>query len=271
MSVSGGSGGEGILSFVMRRPEDVIETLAEAELAGYGMTRSERHHRIYFHHGMTALANIRIALAAAGVDEVRAVLDFACGYGRVLRMLKAEFPAARTIACDLDPDAVEFCSKVFDVEGLLATPDPQDLQIGVEFDLIWCGSLLTHMPADKWPLFLDLFASHLADGGVVVFTTHGRRIAEILDAIVTNQDGPNERKPPYNLLRHEILQLLEDFGGQGFGYRRYSNHDVYGMSLSRPDWVVGQILQYASLHLVLLAESGWAGVQDVVACVKGRD
>jgi SAM-dependent methyltransferase len=271
MTVSSGSGGEGILSSVTRMPAGVIETLAETERASAGMAQSARYHRMYFHHGVSALANIRIALAAAGVDEVRAVLDYACGYGRVLRMLKAEFPAARTIGCDVEQDAVEFCSKVFDVECLRAPPDPRDLQIGVEFDLIWCGSLLTHMPADKWPLFLGLFASHLAGGGVLVFTTHGRRIAEHLAALVANQDAPNERRPAYNLLRHEILQLLEDYGGQGFGYQSYPNHEVYGLSLSRPDWVVGQILQCPSLHLVLLTEGGWAGHQDVVACVQGKD
>jgi len=252
-----------ILSLMTQRPDGVIETLAERDQMVEGNPVN------YFHNGVAALGNIRIALAAAGVDEVRSVLDFPCGYGRVLRMLKAAFPTADIVACDLDREAVDFCREVFDVEGLYATPDPRDLRIESEFDLVWCGSLLTHMPAERWPVFLEFFASHMAPGGVLVFTTHGRRIAGWLRDMVVGQDGPHERKPAYNLLRHEILQLLEDLGREGFGYQGYpAREEEYGFSLSGPDWVVRRVLETQSLRLLMLAESGWAGQQDIVACVK---
>jgi SAM-dependent methyltransferase len=254
-----------ILSLMTQRPDGVIETLAERD------HMVEDNPVNYFHNGVAALGNIRIALAAAGVDEVRSVLDFACGYGRVLRMLKAAFPDAEIVACDLDRDAVDFCREVFDVEGVYATADPDELRIGADFDLIWCGSLLTHMPAERWPVFLEFFASHLAAGGVLVFTTHGRRIAGWLRAMVAGQDGPHERKPAYNLLGHEIRQLLSDLDRGGFGYQGYPQRGEYGFSLSRPDWVVRQILERPSLRLLALTESGWAGQQDIVACVKRDD
>ena len=244
-----------------RRPEGVIETLAERD------HMVEANPVNYFHNGLAALGNIRVALAAAGVDDVRSVLDFACGYGRVLRMLRAEFSEAEIVACDLDRQAVDFCSEVFGVEGAYATPDPRDLQIRTDFDLIWCGSLLTHMRRELWPVLLEFFASHLAPGGVAVFTTHGRVIAGWVRDLVAG-DGPGERNPPYNLLRDEILQLLEGFDGHGFGYQDYPNHENYGFSLSRPDWVAARVLECPPLRLLLLSESGWAGQQDIVACTK---
>jgi SAM-dependent methyltransferase len=252
------------MSTLARRPDGVIETLAERDQMVEGNPVN------YFHNGVAALGNIRIALAAAGVDEVRSVLDFACGYGRVLRMLKAEFSDAEIVACDLDRDAVDFCREVFDVEGVYATSDARDLEIRAGFDLIWCGSLLTHAAAERWPVFLEFFASHLAPGGLAVFTAHGRQFAEWLSDLVVDQDGPDERRPPFNLLRDEILQLLDGFDQQGFSYQAYPSqvHEGYGFSLSRPDWVVARILEQPSLRLLLLTESGWAGQQDIVACVK---
>jgi SAM-dependent methyltransferase len=253
-----------ILALMTQRPDGVIETLAERDQMVEGNPVN------YFHNGVAALGNIRIALAAADVDEVRSVLDFACGYGRVLRMLKAAFPNAEIVGCDLDRDAVDFCRDVFDVEGVYATSDPRDLEMRADFDLIWCGSLLTHAAEERWPVFLEFFASHLAPGGLVMFTTHGRQFVEWLNDLVVAQDGPHERRPPFNLLRDEILHLLDSFDRQGFGYQAYPAqvHEGYGFSLSRPDWVVARILEQPSLRLLLLTESGWAGQQDIVACVK---
>jgi SAM-dependent methyltransferase len=252
----------GIVPLLARRPENVIETIAERDEMLEGDPSN------YFHNGLTALRSIRIALALAGVEEVRAILDFPCGYGRVLRMLDAEFPGAEIVACDLDRDAVDFCRETFGSHDIYATPDPRDISMDGDFDLIWCGSLLTHMAAEKWPAFLGFFASQLAAGGVLVFTTHGRRVAELLQAGFVHRDDPDERRPPYNMLPGEVLQLLEGFRETGFAYQKYPLHEAYGFSLSRPDWVVQRILGHPSLRLVLLTEAGWAGQQDVVACVS---
>lgn len=196
------------------------------------------------------------------------MLDFPCGHGRVLPALKAEFPDAELVAADVDPAAVDFCRDVFGVGGVHTSPDPRNNRIRDDFDLIWCGSLLTHMPAGKWPVFLEFFASHLVAGGVAVFTTHGRRIARYLEEMVADGTGPERRCPPYSLLRDEILRLLEDFTEIGFGYERYPNHDEYGFALSRPDWVARRVLEGPSLRLLSLTEQGWAGQQDIVACVR---
>ncbi len=264
MSTSPGVRSESILSLVARRPDGVIETLAEADQMVEGDEGN------YFVNGVAALQSIRVALAAAGSGEVRVLLDFACGYGRVLRMLKAEFGSAEIVACDLDRGAVDFCREVFGVEGSYATSDPRDLELRADFDLIWCGSLLTHVAAERWPVFLEFFASHLAPGGLVVFTTHGRRFAGWLGELVVGDDGPDQRRPPFNLLRDEILKLLAGLEREGFGYQAYPNQarEGYGFSLSRPDWVVARILEQPALRLLLLTEGGWAGQQDVVACVK---
>ena len=262
MSSSQDAGGAGIIPFLERRPGNLNETYAERDRMVDGDPE------LYLRFGANALGNMRVALALARVEEVRSILDFPSGYGRVLRMLRAEFPDAEIVACDVDRAGVDFCRDTFGARGVYATPDPRDIKLEGEFDLIWCGSLLTHMPAEKWPVFLRFFESHLAAGGVLVFSTHGRQTAEVLDAGWTNPADPDVRTPPFALLPDEAKGVLKDFRETGFGYQKYPFHEEYGFSLSRPDWVAGRILGHPSLRLLLLTEAGWGGHQDIVACVK---
>src|SRR5205814_7212208 len=51
---------------------------------------------------LSALRCVREAMAAAGKTDVRRILDFPCGYGRVVRVLKAAFPDAELAAGDSD-------------------------------------------------------------------------------------------------------------------------------------------------------------------------
>ena len=39
------------------------------------------------------------------------ILDFGCGFGRVLRMLKAAYPEARLTAADVKREGVDFCAR----------------------------------------------------------------------------------------------------------------------------------------------------------------
>lgn len=72
---------------------------------GDGMLGEDESH--YFAVGASAISCIRSAFLTAQKQRqsVKSVLDYACGYGRVLRWLKAEFPEARLLGVDADPKA----------------------------------------------------------------------------------------------------------------------------------------------------------------------
>ena len=87
-------------------------------------------------------------------------------------------PSARLGAGDIDHDGVDFCAATFGATPVYGREDPADVEIDAPYELIWCGSLFTHLPPERWEGFLALFERALAPGGLLVFTTHGRRIAE---------------------------------------------------------------------------------------------
>jgi SAM-dependent methyltransferase len=206
-------------------------------------------------------------MAAAGRTAVDSVLDLPCGYGRVLRWIKAEFPAARLGACDIDREGVDFCAAQFDARPVYGRDDPADVEVAEPYDLIWSGSLFTHLPPDQWDGFLDLFERALAPGGLVVFTTHGRRIAELM--------RDPERRRVYNPIDHEAL--LRDYEREGVAYAEYA-HDQefrerrslparYGISLTRPSAVCAMVERRPGLQLVGYTEARFNG-QDVVSTVR---
>lgn len=211
----------------------------------------------YFSVGASALRSIELAMSATAKRDVKSVLDLPCGHGRVLRHLKARFPEAKLTACDLDRDGVDFCASRFGAVPVYSMEQPELIRIDDTFDLVWCGSLLTHLAPKRWEGFLRLFTSVLQPGGLLVFTTLGRLPAEwIRRGLAT-----------YGLSSDKLPGLLADYGRDGVAYADYPHAPGYGISLSSPAWVSAQVERFPALRLVLYSEAAWDDHQDIIACV----
>ena len=111
----------------------------------------------YFSVGRSALENILAAMRLAGCTTFHSILDLPCGHGRVLRHIRARFPDAALTACDINRDGVDFCAHTFS-----ATPDIfhdrtfEAVNLKSRFDLIWCGSLLTHFDESQMFSFISI-------------------------------------------------------------------------------------------------------------------
>jgi SAM-dependent methyltransferase len=209
----------------------------------------------YFSVGFSALRCIRIALTLANKQTCRTILDLPCGHGRVLRFLKAEFPDAQFTACDLQRSAVDFCAEAFGAAPAYANEDPAQTNIQGPFDLIWCGSLLTHLDQNRWCSFLSFFEGLLSPRGVLVFTTHGRLTVRHV------QEGTYD----YGIYGQPPKDLLDDYHRSGFGFANYPNDMNYGISASSPSWVLSQLERLPKVRILTYIERGWDDHQDVVA------
>lgn len=158
----------------------ILQTIADDDgmpTPGISVDVARKH---YFDVGLSALRCVRLALASAGKTIVDKILDLPCGHGRVMRILRAEYPQAEIHACDLLTAGVEFCRKHLDAVPIPSNPDPKKVRLKGPYDLIWVGSLFTHFDASRWPAFLQLLHGSLADNGVCVVTTHGRGAAKLI-------------------------------------------------------------------------------------------
>jgi SAM-dependent methyltransferase len=226
---------------------------------------------VYAQAGFSALRCIRLAMAAAGMEYPRYILDLPCGHGRVMRVLHAAFPYTQLTGCDILPDAVDFCERTFGAHPVIGKEEPAEIAVGGPFDVIWSGSLLTHVDECSWQAFLELFESALAPGGVVVFTAHGR---------IAVEERLRPRRNPFGMNDRQIEAALSDYEERGFAYsahlsevERGGEHhpSSYGHTFASPSWVSEQITKRPGLRMLLYMEGGWGpgrGMwsQDAVAC-----
>jgi SAM-dependent methyltransferase len=212
----------------------------------------------YLATGKSALKAVQLAELAAHRTGFTSILDMACGHGRVLRWLQAAYPEARLTACDLLRDGVDFCARTFGATPVYSTPSPTAEMFSDRYDLIWVGSLLTHLDAHRWVDFIRLWHDLLAPDGVLIVTTHGELVAERMR--VGNLYGYPETS---------IRRTLRSYSHAGFAFLEASTEEIdYGISIAKPEWVIHRLLERPDFRLVLFAEALWANHQDVAAVVK---
>jgi hypothetical protein len=69
-----------------------------------------------------------------------------------------------------------------------------------------------------------------------------------------------------------VKNVIADYEAYGFAYSDYRDAPrEYGVSISSPAWVCGELRKASSLRLVGYTEDGWNASQDVVACVRTPD
>jgi SAM-dependent methyltransferase len=213
----------------------------------------------YLSVGISAIRCVNSAVEGTG--PIRTVLDLPCGYGRVMRFLKVRFPHAIFTACELNPEAVEFCKgRLAAQEGVISNPDPGLISISQKFDLIWCGSLVTHLEEPKIQELLRFFYEHLQPGGVCVFTTQGERCAQRME----------QNDYHYGLSQSSVGSILKDYRTTGFGYADYNNSPEYGITLVSREKMNAIASPVGAWRETLFIPKGWDNHQDVYAFAKSR-
>ena len=99
-------------------------------------------------------------------------LDFACGYGRLLRFLVHGLSPKNIHAAEIQPDALAWVGQRYGVNIHASGPAPQDFSPGRKFDLIWAASLFSHLPDPLFGPWLAQLAAHLTDQGVLCLSVH---------------------------------------------------------------------------------------------------
>jgi SAM-dependent methyltransferase len=210
----------------------------------------------YFNVGLQALSIIDITKRLTLKENYDSILDFGCGFGRVLRFLKAYYPDADITASELFPEYIDFCSETFNVNKLQSITDFKSLPRDKKYDLIWSGSVYTHIPADKFKDLFQYFEDSLNVGGVMVFTTHGRFCWENLSGHAYG----------LNRIGKRITQIMYKL--TGYGYADYPHIPNYGASIMTLDWFARFMMKKQNLRLISIQEKFWDNHQDVIIVQK---
>jgi SAM-dependent methyltransferase len=206
----------------------------------------------YMNVGRSAVDVIVSALVATGNPTIRTILDLPCGGGRVTRHLCSLFPASKIFVSDLDRQKEDFVATTMKVTRAESSPNFVD-DPARQYDLIFVGSLVTHLNAAMFRRAEKWFIRALAPNGLLIVTTHGRRHNHLLIKI-------------HSLVNR--LKLRFRYKIAGFGFAAPRNNPSYGGNLSSPSWVIGLIEKEPSAKIVAFHEAGWDNNPRRLSCPK---
>lgn len=213
----------------------------------------------YLSVGNSALENIELALELSGkkFEDIENILDLPCGHGRVMRHLVKRVDPQKITGCDLDFEAVEFCISEFGCKGLFSNVVFEKINLQNQYDLIWVGSLFTHLNKELFRRLLKVLIDNLKSGGILIFSAHGSFSLEIIDGYAGII--PDDRK--------EISAILQS---EGFYFTPYENLTDYGISISLKSFVEQNLEELFGNNVRLLnfREKGWDNHHDVYSYIK---
>lgn len=244
------------LGLLAAKPQAVDHLVSSARHPDDGMYRGNLQH--YQGCGRDALRNCALALMSSNAGVPTRIMDFACGFGRVARYLRAAFPKAELCFSDAMAEATSFCASTFRGENRQIAKDFSNFSRNSKFDLIWVGSLFTHLDENKSIVLLRLLYSVLAENGVLVATTHGRYV----------EARRHKGGWPYAIDAAGYDALIESAVGSGYGFEPYPGMVDYGISLTKFGWWDSQIGGLPGAETVMYRERGWDRHQDVIALAK---
>ena len=209
----------------------------------------------YLAVGLSALRCIGDALAGR---RPRRILDLPSGFGRVTRMLRAQYPEAAITVCDLDRAGVDFAAAQFGARPAYSVEDFAALALGETYDLVWVGSLITHLSERQTRAFLAAMARHMRPGSTLVASAHGPSIVGGL-----HDWG-------YGLEPCVVAGLLDDYGVAGYGHRGYGGSDGYGISMSDELWWREAMVD-GPFRLAAYSAKAWDDHQDIAVLRRRND
>lgn len=214
----------------------------------------------YIQVGLSAMQNMEESLAACGRSwsDVDTCLDMPSGYGRVTRHLQTKIKPDRITACDIDAQAVRFLAAEFGVKPVVSHLDFSKIQFPDTYDLIYVGSLFTHLDQDSAAQLFEVFYRILRPRGVLVFSTCGETCL-------------NELHIHGWMFAQKEKEFREGVASEGIAFfPYYANDPKWGVTIQTRDRIERFMQEKfgGGMKLVRFAQRGLDHHQDVYAYQK---
>jgi SAM-dependent methyltransferase len=118
------------------------------------------------------------------------VLEFGCGWGRILRFFVRDLEVENIFGMDVHPEMVRLCNSSLPWARITrCEPQPPALTLpDTSFDLIYAYSVFTHISEATQLAWLSEFNRVLRPGGLLVLTTRPRAFIEMCAQYSTTGD-----------------------------------------------------------------------------------
>ena len=203
----------------------------------------------YFTDGNRSATKVKKAIDEwlAPVGSRLNILEFASGYGAVTRHAKNLLQPHELYSCDIHAQSVKFISQEFGVRTVQSCEIPEQLELPSQYDMIFVLSFFSHMPEKTWARWLQRLYASLNEGGVLLFTTHGK---------VSMKYFPQA-----------------ELDSSGYWFEKSSEQkdldaESYGQTITTKEFVHARIAELPDVCVLNYQEAGWWEHQDLYVLRK---
>ena len=219
--------------------------------------------------GRQTAAVVADLVRAAGRQpgQLRSVLDFGCGPGRVLPHFAALAPQAACVGCDVDAAAIDWAARAHRTLGWsLCSFHPPLPYEDDRFDLVYAISVFSHLDRGVAGMWLSELRRVLAPDGMALLSVHGPHTFEQFrsGAVTTSWCSPAVfRRGPLAPEEFVFAPYRRSFWTDGDlpGVGREYGLAFQGPEHTRASW--GRALQVVEVRARALTDG-----QDVAVCLN---
>lgn len=172
----------------------------------------------------------------------KTILDFGGGHGRVSRFLPHYFPDADIYVSEVKESALRFQKEVLGHKIIAHTDVASSFHPEIKFDLIFAGSVFTHLNRADFETWARVLIKSLSPDGMLIFSVHNTKdlsFSTQADFLFTE------------LTEDQIISEVED---------RLSDSKKYGVSYVSEAYLRGTLHP----HPYAVHRKSFGGTQDLV-------
>jgi len=180
------------------------------------------------------------------------ILDFGCGWGRIIRFFFKDTGCDNLFGVDVDPRMIDSCSKEMHCGSYYSVnPEPPSVFQDSSIDLIYAFSVFTHLAESTAINWISEFSRILKPGGILVATTWDKSFLDDCEAL-----RGKDHEFPYHQTMSKIFiptsKYKEDYDNGKFIYAPTGGGGVrdksyYGEALIPRQYMEAQFTKYLSL------------------------
>ncbi len=203
------------------------------------------------------------------IGENTTILDFGCGWGRMLRFFLKDTRPSNLWGVDVSEEAVQVCKQTnrwcnFD---LVQSVPPSTFRDGM-FDLVYAYSVFSHLSEEVHAKWIAEFHRIMKPGALLVLTTQPRKF---ITATRDAQLGQTTNVRNIATAFPDVEQALRDYdsGKYCFGSGKRADGGTFGVACISKSYVLehwGRYLQFIDYMPVSPARP-----QHIIVMKKGND
>jgi SAM-dependent methyltransferase len=162
-------------------------------------------------------------------------LDFGCGCGRVARYLSVLPEVQRLVGIDIDGEHIAWCRRHLAGDFDATPAQPPTRLLSASFDVVYAGSVFTHLDDGRQRAWLREIHRLLTPGGLLIASTHNPSLVWARPDLSQDQhirlssDGflfaPGQNGFNEDSAFHSREYLMASWGSL-FGLRRYESFSL---------------------------------------------